>query len=106
MVHNLVIFYGEELSAPRLSPKMEDRPFVAADALCLGDRDPLTDRVPLSNKLLNFFYINSSNIHYIGQTGSLLGIMLIVVMIADIPVRFWVSVIRIVLFNLKLPLIC
>jgi hypothetical protein len=61
---NMVIFYGEELLAPRPTPKMEDQPLSAVhacirvfaanlhirrpflhpqpeDAPCHGDRDPL-----------------------------------------------------------------
>jgi hypothetical protein len=65
MIRNLVIFYGEELLAPRPTPKLEDhrlsavrdclfnvfaatlhicRPFLhpqPKDAPCRGDRDPL-----------------------------------------------------------------
>jgi hypothetical protein len=65
MIHNLVIFYGEELLAPRPTPKLEDHPLSAVsdclfnvfaatihirrsflhpqpeDAPCHGDRDPL-----------------------------------------------------------------
>jgi hypothetical protein len=65
MVRNIIIFYGEELLAPRPTPKLEDHPLSAVrdclfnvfaatlhtwrpflhpqpeDAPCRGDRDPL-----------------------------------------------------------------
>jgi hypothetical protein len=65
MVRNVIIFYGEELLAPRPTPKLEDHPLSAIrdclfnvfaatlynwrpflhphpeDAPCRGDRDPL-----------------------------------------------------------------
>jgi hypothetical protein len=65
MVHNIIIFYGEELLAPHPTPKLEDHPLSAVcdclfnvfaatlhnwrlfldpqpeDAPCRGDRDPL-----------------------------------------------------------------
>jgi hypothetical protein len=64
MVPNIIIFYGEELLAPRPTPKLEDHPFSVArdclfnvfaatlhnwrpflhpqpeDAPCRGDKDP------------------------------------------------------------------
>jgi hypothetical protein len=75
MVRNIIIFYGEELSAPRPTPKLEDHPLSAVlyylfivfaatlhnwrpflhlqpeDAPCRGDRDPLnTDLWNTHNK--------------------------------------------------------
>jgi hypothetical protein len=65
MLRNVIIFYGEELLAPRLTPKLEDHPLLAVrdclfktfaatlhiwrpffnpqpeNAPCLGDRGPL-----------------------------------------------------------------
>jgi hypothetical protein len=64
MVRNIMLFYGEELLAPRPTPKLEDHPLSAVrdclfnvfaatlhywrpflnqpeDAPCRGDRDPL-----------------------------------------------------------------
>jgi hypothetical protein len=65
MFRNIILFYGEELLAPRPTPKLEDHPLSAArdssfnvfaailhnwkpflhpqseDAPCRGDRDPL-----------------------------------------------------------------
>jgi hypothetical protein len=65
MFHNMVLFYGEELLAPRPTPKLEDHPLSAVrdclfnviaatlhirrpflhlqseDAPCRGDREPL-----------------------------------------------------------------
>jgi hypothetical protein len=86
MGHNIVIFYGEELSARHPSPKLEDRPFLAirnclfniyAAILHIGDRSSIHSLrmrhamthlwaaypyVPLPNKLLSFLYSNVNDI--------------------------------------------
>jgi hypothetical protein len=85
---NMVIFYGEELLAPRPTPKLEDhhlsavhvclfnvfaatlhirRPFLQPqpeDAPCRGDRDPLIMETPsaFKNQLFNSVQGNSSSL--------------------------------------------
>jgi hypothetical protein len=77
MIRNLVIFYGEELLAPRSTPKLEDHHLSAVrdclfnvfaatlhirrsflhpqpeDAPCRGDRDPLIMILVYSRAKLN-----------------------------------------------------
>jgi hypothetical protein len=76
MVHNIIIFYGEDLLAPRPTPKLEDHPLSAVrdclfdvfaatlhnwrpflhpqpeDAPCRGDRDPLNTGL-FKNAIIN-----------------------------------------------------
>jgi hypothetical protein len=95
MVRNVIIFYGEELLAPRPTPKLEDHPlsavrdcllnvFVATlhnwrpflhpqpeDAPCHGDRDPLNTDAGLHRTgkmrvaLLPYFVLSNACIGWI-----------------------------------------